>query len=46
MRFAIIGCGVIAVTHAMALAALPEQELSGKQSGESKSGTKIKGRGR
>lgn len=27
MRFAIIGCGVIAVTHAMALAALPEQEL-------------------
>ncbi len=25
---------------------LPEQELSGKQSGESKSGTKIKGRGR
>lgn len=27
MRFAIIGCGVIAVTHAMALAALPDQEL-------------------
>ncbi len=27
MRFAIIGCGVIAVTHAMALATLPQQEL-------------------
>ncbi len=27
MRFAIIGCGVIAVTHGIALAKLPEQEL-------------------
>ena len=27
MRFAIIGCGVIAVTHALALEKLPQQEL-------------------
>lgn len=29
MRFGILGCGTIAVTHARALQSLPEAELAG-----------------